>query len=269
MKMKGERQSSERSDLRRSLVGVGLMVVLAVIVAVPRACAEPAAPPAAPAPPAAASPPEADAEGPNKTCLAGLRDRGVSFVEAPTKGVRTPLRLVGTTLGQLRLVMRDRKPGGVMPVMDCELARALLDAAPIFQLAGVRDLLFSGIYQYRTRRGSSKLSEHAHGLAIDVHQFGTVDGRVIDVQRDFEPGVGEWPKDRPSDLVACVGTPESSPGRTLRELACSLRMASVFREIITADDNSDHDNHFHIEAFPDPLTRTRALLSRREPASDD
>jgi hypothetical protein len=265
MKMKGDRQLS---DLRLSLVGVGLMVVLAVIVAVPRACAEPAAPPTPPAAPPA-SLPEADAEGPSKTCLASLRDRGVTFVEAPTKGVRTPLRLVTSTLGQLRLVMRDRKPGGVMPVMDCELARALLDAAPIFQLAGVRDLLFSGIYQYRTRRGSSRLSEHAHGLAIDVHQFGTVDGKVIDVQRDFEPGVGEWPKERPSDLVTCVGTPENPSGRTLRELACSLRMASVFREIITADDNSDHDNHFHIEAFPDPLTRTRALLSRREPASDD
>jgi hypothetical protein len=266
--MKGERQLS---DLRVSLVGVGLMVVLAVIVAVPRACAEPAAPPLPPSLPSSpAAPLEGDAEGPSKTCLAGLRDRGVAFVEAaPTKGVRTPLRLVGSTLGPLRLVMRERKPGGVMPVMDCELARALLDAAPIFQLAGVRDLLFSGIYQYRTRRGSSRLSEHAHGLAIDVHQFGMVDGKVIDVQRDFEPGVGDWPKDRVLDMVTCVGTPENPPGRTLRELACSLRMASVFREIITADDNSDHDNHFHIEAFPDALTRTRALLSRREPATDD
>ncbi|MDB4979836.1 MAG: Extensin-like protein, partial [Myxococcales bacterium] len=214
-------------------------------------------------------PAEGDADGPSKTCLAGLRERGVSFMEWPTKGVRTPLRLVGSALGPLRLVMRDRKPGGVMPVMDCELARALLDAAPIFQLAGVRDLLFSGIYQYRTRHGSSKLSEHAHGLAIDVHQFGMVDGRVIDVQRDFEPGVGEWPKDRVLDMVTCVGTPENPAGRTLRELACSLRLSSAFREIITADDNSDHDNHFHIEAFPDPLTRTRALLSRRDPAIDD
>jgi hypothetical protein len=222
---------------------------------------------------AAAPAPDAGVEDTNaagKTCLAALRDRGVAFaVEPATKGVRTPIRLAGALLGPLRLVHRDHKPGAPMPVMDCELARALLDAAPIFGASGVRDLVFSGMYQYRTRRGSSKLSEHAHGLAVDVHQFVKLDGTVLDVERDFEPGVGEWPKEGTRDLVACVGSPENPAGRTLRELACALRAASVFREIITADDNSDHDNHFHVEAFPDALTRTRALLARRDPAIDD
>jgi hypothetical protein len=255
------RRGVQLSDLRVALVGLAILCALAVPLAATRACAETPPPPAPPS--------DSDADGPSKTCLAGLRDRGVSFVEWPTKGVRTPVRLVGSALGPLRLVLRDRKPGGVMPVMDCELARALLEAAPVFQLAGIRELIFSGMYQYRTRRGSSRLSEHAHGLAIDVHQFGTVDGKVLDVERDFEPGVGEWPKERINEMVACVGSPENPAGRTLRELACSLRMSSAFREIITADDNADHNNHFHIEAFPDPLSRTRALLSRREPASDD
>ena len=207
-----------------------------------------------------------DANAPSKTCLANLRERGVDFVEWPTKGVRTPVRLVGSNLGPLRLVLLDRRPGGVMPVMDCELGRALLDAAAVFQAAGIRDLYFSGIYEYRTRRRSKKLSEHAHGLAIDVHQFGTADGRVFDVERDFEQGVGEWPT---PDQVACVGSPERSAGRLLRQLACTLSASSAFREIITADDNSDHDNHFHIEAFPDPLARAKAILSHREPATDD
>ena len=215
-----------------------------------------------PPPPAA----EDDANAPSKTCLAGLRERGVDFVEWPTKGVRTPVRLAGSNLGPLRLVILERKPGGVMPVMDCELARALLDAAGVFQMAGVRDLFFSGIYEYRPRRHSKKLSEHAHGLAIDVHQFGTADGRVFDVEHDFEVGVGDWAA---RDQVACVGAPEHAEGRTLRELACALRVSSAFREIITADDNSDHENHFHIEAFPDPLARTKSILSHHEPTNDD
>ena len=145
-----------------------------------------------------------DANAPSKSCLASLRERGVEFVEWPTKGVRTPLRLVGSALGPLRLVLLDRRPGAVMPTMDCELARALLEAAPIFQMVGVRDLYFSGIYEYRTRRRSTKLSEHAHGLAIDVHQLGTTDGRVLDVEHDFEQGVGEWPSD---DQVAWICSP--------------------------------------------------------------
>ena len=138
----------------------------------------------------------------------------------------------------------------------------MLDAAPLFQMIGVRDLSFSGIYQYRTRRGSTKLSEHAHGLAIDVHAFVKPDGTVYDVQRDFESGVGEWP---PRENVSCVGSPESVPARRLRELACALRLSSAFKEIITADDNADHDNHFHIEAFPirSPARRPSSCTASR------
>ena len=187
-------------------------------------------------------------------------------MEWPTKGVRTPIRLVGSNLGPLRLVILERKPGGVMPVMDCELGRALLDAAPAFEMVGIRDLYFSGMYEYRPRRHSKKLSEHAHGLAIDVHQFGTADGRIFDVQRDFEQGVGDWDA---RDQIACVGSPQQPEGRILRELACALRVSSAFREIITADDNSDHDNHFHLESFPDPLSRTKSILAHREPTNDD
>src|SRR5450432_1037615 len=64
----------------------------------------------APPPADAGSPPPADADAtaPSKTCLASLRERGVDFIEWPTKGVRTPVRLVGSNLGPLRLVILDR-----------------------------------------------------------------------------------------------------------------------------------------------------------------
>jgi hypothetical protein len=245
-------------DIRVSAKLAALSAGVALLALAPRAGAADAG---------AAPPAEGDASGPSKVCLASLKARGVEITDQPaTKGVRTPVRLAGANLGPLRLVMRDRRPGGIMPVMDCELARALLDAAAVFQSAGIRDLIFSGMYQYRTRRGSAKLSEHAHGLAIDVHQFGMADGRVLDVEHDFETGVGDWSS---RDQVACVGSPEKAEARTLRELACTLRYSSAFREIITADDNSDHDNHFHIEAFPDPLTRAKAILSHRDRVADD
>ena len=206
-----------------------------------------------------APPPEA------RTCLEHLRHKKITFTEAPpTKGVRTPIRVQGP-LGTIRLVSRERRDPST-PLMDCELARALVDMAPTFQMHGFRELIYSGTYQYRTRRGSNKLSEHARGLAIDVHGFVRSDGTVYVVERDFESGVGTWAV---TEADECVGAPVSESGRALRRLACSLRASSMFREIITADDNSDHDDHFHIEAYPDAFTRAKAVLGRGPTVIDD
>jgi hypothetical protein len=228
------------------------------------------------------APPTADeAQGPNRACLDDLRAKQVVFVEWPTKGVRSPVRITGA-IGAIRLRSHDpRATGLATPLMDCELARALLDAAPAFRTLGIRELLFSGTYQYRTRRRSTKLSEHAHGLAIDVHAF-AVDAAVladadagagarggpvlVDVQHDFEAQVGVWAV---TDQDSCIGHPHTNKGRLLRTLACRLRASSIFREVITPDDNADHYNHFHLEAFPDALTRTRAVLARKPTVIDD
>jgi len=273
---------------------------------------------------------DADADGagqgdvdspPNRVCLDGLRARQVAFVEWPTKGVRTPVRILGP-LGAVALRSHDSRSTSKTVLMDCELARALIDAAPAFQALGVRELLYSGAYQYRTRRRSTRLSEHAHGLAIDVHAFvidpgpraaagsllfsatpladvdlaaavpdggaagegaaaaGTrADGVagaaapaaqsrtvVAEVTRDFEPRVGKWAVTAQDE---CIGRPRTATGRALRTLACRLRASSIFREVIIPDDNADHHDHFHLEAFPDALSRTRAVLARKPSVTDD
>jgi hypothetical protein len=276
-----------------------------------------------------------DADGdvaslPNRACLDGLRERGVNFVEWPTKGVRTPVKVLGA-IGGVNLRSHDPRSTGKVVLMDCELARALSEAAAAFQALGVRELQYSGAYQYRTRRRSTRLSEHAHGLAIDVHAFvfdhgprpapvsasakataallarvlattpdvGGVEGGpdastggsgtpggtslatgerepapsptvavpvVAEVTRDFEPGVGRWAVTAQDD---CIGRPRTAVGRALRTLACRLRASSIFREVITPDDNADHHDHFHLEAFPDALSRTRAVLARKPSVTDD
>lgn len=227
----------------------------------------------------------AEESPPSRVCIEGLRERHVEFVEWPTRGVRTPVKIMGP-LGAVRLRSHDPRNNSKVVLMDCELARALVDAAPAFRGLGVRELLYSGAYQYRTRRRSTKLSEHAHGLAIDVHAFvidtgpgraavaarpdagadGESGGIVVEVTRDFEPGVGKWAVTAQDD---CIGHPRTDVGRTLRTLACRLRASSIFREVITPDDNADHHDHFHLEAFPDALTRTRAVLARKPSVTDD
>ncbi len=196
-------------------------------------------------------------QGPDEDCLRTLTQQGVRYDRAEAAGAMiTPIQLRGP-VGALTLFPRGRRS----PIMDCQLARALWDAQPIFQELGIQALGFSAAYDYRTRRGSSQLSGHAHGVAIDVHVLRGTFGEY-DVARDFEVGVGEWKglKAREGAAEACIGAPTRDAGRTLRALVCRLKLHSAFRIVVTPDDDSDHQDHLHLEAFPDPLARARGIL---------
>src|SRR5882757_8747395 len=184
---------------------------------------------------------------PDQACLTMLRGRGVDFAEGPAlKGVRTPVTVNGDRFSP-RLKARAGRPAE----MDCQLAVALVEARPIFDHYGITELDFSGAYDYRNRRHSSKLSAHAAGLAIDVHVFHGNDRHYV-VASSFERRPAAW---RTLELGRgglrdCVANPRTSRGRTLRGLACRLRLENAFRIIITPDDNWDHHDHFHLEAPP-------------------
>jgi hypothetical protein len=190
-------------------------------------------------------------------CLRALRRRRILFVPlAGVRGVRTPVVIVGPIRG-VNLLPRAGRPA----VMDCQLAQALTDAAPLFRDLHVTGLSFSGAYDYRKRRGSPKLSEHAHGLAIDVHAVDTTSGTFA-VARDYPRGASDWRQmEQGADattLRRCVGAPVTRAGRVLRTLACRLKARRDFRIILTPDDNADHHDHLHIEAYPgQPLPRPR------------
>ena len=147
-----------------------------------------------------------------------------------------------------------------MALMDCQLARALAQAAPVFRGVGVDRLYFSAVYDYRNRRRSKVLSAHAGGLAIDVHEFGGPQG-TLNVTRDFESGVGRWKELDPArgDVDGCIGHPRTQAGRRLRELACGLKHHRRFGVIITPDDDTDHRDHLHLEALPEPA-RDHAII---------
>jgi hypothetical protein len=197
-----------------------------------------------------------EGEGPDQVCLSWLEEQRLAYAPVDIAEVRTPIEIRGP-LVSVALVPRAGRP----PWMDCSLARALAEAAPIFDELGVRALHFSGAYDHRYRRDSPRLSQHAHGLAIDVHAVTTADG-VLEVSRDFEAGVGAWRNLAAGEgaLEACVGAPRTERGRALRALACRLKLHSAFRAIATPDDNADHRDHFHLETFPDTLARVRRIV---------
>jgi len=181
----------------------------------------------------------------DQACLRELDGRGVAYARAPVAGgMRTPVEITGP-VGAVALVARGRRSA----VMDCVLARALARAGGIFQELGVTGLAFSAAFDVRTRRGSSEVSAHAYGLAIDVHVLRGSFGEY-DVRQRFERGVGAWRGLRkdPALLDACVGQPVTSEGRMLRQLACRLKLHPAFRVIVTPDDDADHQDHLHLEA---------------------
>jgi hypothetical protein len=222
----------ERSFMRRCWLLVGL----AVLALMPEGCRS------------GRRDARSDGLPPDRECLAFLRAHDVPAVPAGApQGVRTPVRITGS-FAHLALAPRARH----QPVMDCALARALLEAAPIFGSLGIQTLEFSSAYDYRTRRHSDRLSAHAHGLAIDVHVLRGPRQQLL-VERDFEKGVGHWRRLRPAPgaLDRCIGHPTTVPGTTLRKLVCRLKLHTAFQVVVTPDDDADHRDHLHLEVYPD------------------
>jgi hypothetical protein len=165
-----------------------------------------------------------------EACLRELGQRGVVFSRREAeRGVPTPI-LVKSDVGGVHFFS-----DGMPFIADCRLVLALTELGPELAALGVSQMRFSGAYAYRYKP-SGRLSLHAHGLAIDVHEiwFG---GERLSVRKDFARGLGR----------------ECAPGMPrLNELACRVRQQHLFKELLTPDDNADHYDHFHFGLAPLP-----------------
>jgi hypothetical protein len=188
-----------------------------------------APPPRAPTPrynPAPLPPPRVTVHLPGgEACLKKLALAGVAFQPLDEiRGVETPIQIQSAIGG-----IRYHSGFGPM-VSDCRFALALATAAPELTALGVSEMHFSGAYSYRTSK-VGRLSLHAYGLALDVHEI-VVAGRRLSVERDFARGIG------------------CGVGPALNRVACKLRDLGLFRELLTPDYNADHNNHFHLGVAP-------------------
>jgi len=157
------------------------------------------------------------------SCLRELRERKIKFTElSELKGVKNPVEVRGP-LGGVTFWASDSRP----LQLDCRLAIALDRLKPVFQTHGLRRVRYSGAYSYRRTR-SGRLSHHALGLAIDLHDFDLPQG-TQEVQGGFQKHVGCSP-----DVPA------------LNRLACDMRRQALFQEFLTPDFNHDHRDHLHI-----------------------
>jgi len=167
-------------------------------------------------------------------CITELTRVGVAFQRLDDKrGVITPVEVTGKING-----IRYQSGASSSMVADCRLVLALHRVAPVLASLGVTTIRFSGAYSYRMSR-VGRLSLHAHGLAIDVHEvlFGAT---WQSVAGDYARGLSD-------------GCASASP--LLNQLACRLRATQLFRELLTPDYDADHANHLHLAIAPIELPK--------------
>ncbi len=183
-----------------------------------------------------------------EACLQELVRRGISFRTAEERrGITTPIVVEGPLGGVVY-----RGLGGAPFLCDCRFAVALSWIGPDLLAAGVTEAWYSGVYSYRMARRIGRLSLHAYGLAVDVHEW-TVQGKRLTVTDDFERGLSD----------PCSST------HPLNRLSCVLRSTGLFREMLTPDTDADHHDHFHISIVPlgeDPVRRISSPKSRAREA---
>lgn len=157
-------------------------------------------------------------------CLAMLDSLGVHYEIAPLKPNMRTAVLVSGPLGGV--TYQGYAPGAML--CDCRLAVALSWLGPDFAAIGITAVRYSGAYVNRMSR-VGRLSMHAWGLAIDIHEVILPTGREV-VLRDYVKGL-ENP---------CMSS------KPLNQLVCRMRARRIFRELLTPDYDADHNDHLHV-----------------------
>jgi hypothetical protein len=181
-------------------------------------------------------PPSAQMKADGRECLAHLDALGIGWRPGPARPkIATPILLSDLTIGGVTLVPTFKRGPFVM---DCALAAALADTAPVLRSAGVAELRFAEIWDYRNVNSGRRhiLSRHAIGMAIDVFAFVTDDGVRHTVETDY-------------------------PDAVLATVEEWLRATHAYRILTPGNDPVHHHDHFHLEANPSYSPRSLAALA--------
>jgi len=173
-------------------------------------------------------------------CRAELRRRRISvtLARSAAAGIVDPMRLAGP-LRDVRFITPG--PRSVNGLLDCRMVLLLDELASVLAREGVSSIYVDGFYRPRAHLpGKKAFSQHAFGLAIDIHGFGTKDGRTLLVERDFGGQMG---------TPVCGNTatiwPESKDSVDLRNIVCAMARPKAFHYLLTPNHDQAHSNHVH------------------------
>jgi hypothetical protein len=177
-------------------------------------------------------------------CRRLLEKAGVHFEPVPDRAaphVQEPMKLLSPLEGVSFGPSNGSEEHGMV---DCRLAVALLAWAPILSEAGVVRVEHYSTYRPGARvRKSGRSSGHARALAIDAARFHLKDGRVLDVDLDWDQ------RERGGDPCP-VRRREDEKSKLLRQVVCEAVERDLFQVVITPHHDRAHQNHVHLELVP-------------------
>ena len=187
--------------------------------------------PASPPDPRSAQSPALQMPIEEMACRQRLQTLGVSFqnrpAEADVSGCAMPYPMSVKMLGGGVAIEPDA-------LMNCAMAEAAARfTSEVIAPAAKRDfgtelksISQASAYVCRPRNGTTKLSEHAFGNALDIASFKLADDKVVEVVL------------RPDEQAArFLGA--------LRKAACG-----PFKTVLGPGSNADHATHFHVDLAP-------------------
>jgi hypothetical protein len=113
-------------------------------------------------------------------------------------------------------------------LVACDMALVLDRFSRVLSQLNVVEVEHVGTYNCRGVAGSTRLSSHAQGRALDVKGFERTSGIPVRVLRDWNGGNRER-------------------RRFLRDLVSRLKREHIFNVILTPDSNQAHADHLHLE----------------------
>ena len=176
-------------------------------------------------------------------CYDALDKLGVAYKALSTpRDVAMPVEVDGPLGGVIYLPFAGGDPRRNPLVLDCSLVYSLAVAGPMLADDGIAFAYFGDAYHYRFVKGTSRLSKHSFGLALDVHSFaGAAGAHPLSVAANYEKGLG-----RGRD---CLGRPDGDNAKRLRLLWCRLERSELFKLVLDPDFDEDHRDHFHLQAL--------------------
>ena len=121
-------------------------------------------------------------------------------------------------------------------VGSCEFAKALAQTVADVEDLGAVSLQYGESYNCRVISGTSTLSRHAYGDAIDIYGFGFADGETYTL-------IDDWEHD--------TNNPQGEAAAFLYDTAYRWYDEEYWNVILTPNYNAAHDTHFHVDLTPD------------------
>ena len=170
-------------------------------------------------------------------CTETLTSLGLSWRDAAaTKGIADPVTVASPIRG---VTFRYVGASSSSPLLgNCALFIKLAAAADKMKAYGVSEFTHIGTYNYRTIAGSTKLSQHALGMAIDIAGFKTSGGVYYSLASNFTKNTSQ---------PTCTQPRTTAGDKLLKGWACDVKAAGIFNIMLTPNYNDLHRDHFHVD----------------------